>query len=87
MSVDRARALLAELVGLAANGIDPDDDLVMAGIDSGDLIRLALGIEERYQVELEADRLAELRSLSALAGLLASLDAAPVERSALEGGS
>lgn len=87
MSVDRARALLAELVGPAANSIDPDDDLVMAGIDSGDLIRLALGIEERYQVELEADRLAELRSLSALAGLLTSLDAAPVERSAPEGGS
>lgn len=70
-----ARAFLAGVIGAAAAaGVGPDEDLVMAGIDSGDLIRLALSVEERYDVQLEAGRLAELRTLRALADLLADLD-------------
>lgn len=70
-----ARAFLAGVIGAAAAaGVGPDEDLVMAGIDSGDLIRLALSVEERYDVQLEAGRFAELRTLRALADLLADLD-------------
>ena len=77
MSMDRARELVAEIAGPGAAGeIGPDDDLVMAGVDSGDLIRLALSIEERYDAQLDADRLAELRTLRALEGLLEQLERA-----------
>ena len=80
-----ARACLAGVAGAAAAAeVGPDEDLLMAGIDSGDLIRLALSVEDRYNVQLEAERLADLRTLRALADLLAGLES---ERTSAGGGS
>jgi acyl carrier protein len=75
VSATPARTLLAELVGPAlAQGLADDDDLVLAGVDSGDLIRLALAIETRFDVEIDAAELPGLRTLAALDRLLANLE-------------
>ncbi len=64
------RELLSELAGGSADELGSDDDLLLAGIDSGDLIRLGMLIEDRYGVELKADDLAGLRSIDAIDALL-----------------
>lgn len=64
------RELLSELVGGIADELGSDDDLLLAGIDSGDLIRLGMLIEDRYGVELKADDLAGLRSIDAIDALV-----------------
>ena len=64
------RELLSELVGGIADELGSDDDLLLAGIDSGDLIRLGMLIEDRYGVELKADDLAGLRRLAAIDALV-----------------
>lgn len=75
MSPEPARALLAELIGWSfATEIDPSADLVQSGVNSGDLVRLALLVEERYGVELSSDDMAALRSLDGLESLLERLD-------------
>lgn len=75
MTASGARSLLAELVSPAvAEGLAPDDDLVLGGVDSGDLIRLALAIEDRFDVQVDAGALEELRTLAALDRLLADLE-------------
>ena len=67
MSDGPARALVAELIGpgLAAE-LDPGADLVCAGVNSGDLVRLALLVEERCGVDLTSADLAGLRSLEGI---------------------
>ncbi|HEY4027061.1 MAG TPA: acyl carrier protein [Candidatus Dormibacteraeota bacterium] len=75
MSTTRARALLAELVDPAtAASLEPDEDLVLAGVDSGDLIRLALAIEDRFDAQIDAGELEELRTLEAVDRLLDDLE-------------
>jgi acyl carrier protein len=64
------RDLLGQLVGPVADDLRPDDDLLLSGIDSGDLVRLGMLIEDRYGVELQADDLAGLRTLDAIDALL-----------------
>jgi acyl carrier protein len=54
VSTTAARTLLAEMVGPGlVEGLADDADLVLAGVDSGELIRLTLAIEERFDVEIE----------------------------------
>lgn len=65
-----ARDLLSDLVGPVADDLRPDDDLLQSGVDSGDLIRLGMLIEDRYGVELQADDLAGLRTIDAIDALL-----------------
>jgi acyl carrier protein len=75
MSADRGRALLGELVGAGiAAQLEPGADLVRAGVNSGELVRLALLIEERYQVELSSDDMGELRTLDGIETLLRRLE-------------
>jgi acyl carrier protein len=66
-----ARELLAEVTGAeVAERVGPADDLVLAGVDSGDLIRLALLIEERLDGALDPERLQDLRTLAAIDAVL-----------------
>lgn len=64
------REMLSQLVGAVADELRPDDDLLLSGVDSGDLIRLGMLIEDRYGVELKADDLAGLRTIDAIDALL-----------------
>jgi len=50
----------------------PDDaDLILAGINSGDLIRLGLAIEERTQRPLSDDDLIALQTITGIDRILA----------------
>lgn len=64
------RELLGQLVGPVVDDLRPEDDLLQSGVDSGDLIRLGMLIEDRYGVELQADDLAGLRTIDAIDALL-----------------
>lgn len=75
MSPERGRMLLAELVGAGtAAQFDADADLVRSGVNSGELVRLALLIEERYDTELSSDDMGELRTLDGIDSLLRRLE-------------
>lgn len=75
MSADRGRALLVELVGDGvASQLDAGADLVRAGVNSGELVRLALLVEERYDVDLSSDDMGELRTLNGIEALLQRLE-------------
>jgi acyl carrier protein len=52
--------------------IPPDADLILAGINSGDLIRLGLTIEERTNLPLSDDDLMDLQTVSGIDRVLAS---------------
>ncbi|MCX2926270.1 acyl carrier protein [Streptomyces sp. NEAU-W12] len=62
------RELLVELTGTAefadAERIGDDTDLAASGIDSGDLVRLVLLVEQRLGVEITADDMEELRTIA-----------------------
>jgi acyl carrier protein len=67
MSAERSRMLLAELVGPAlVSELEDDADLVRSGINSGDLVRLALLVEQRYGIELSTADLEAMRSLGSI---------------------
>lgn len=58
-----------------AGPLDPDDDLLAAGVlDSFNIVSLAMFAQERFGVEFEAEDLMRdnLASLSSLAALIAS---------------
>ncbi|GAB2331692.1 acyl carrier protein [Streptomyces griseoincarnatus] len=59
------RELLVELTGTVeyADRIGPDADLAASGIDSGDLVRLVLLVEQRLGVEITAEDMEELRTI------------------------
>ncbi|MGW0881227.1 phosphopantetheine-binding protein [Streptomyces sp. NPDC002671] len=61
-------ALLLEFVDLPEllDGIGRDDDLTTAGLNSGDLIRLALAIEERTGSPLDDDELTALHTIEGI---------------------
>lgn len=70
------RALLAELIGPAVTSrLAPGADLVRSGVNSGDLVRLALLLEERYGVALSAQDLEELRTVDGIEALVGRLEA------------
>ncbi|MDT9701485.1 phosphopantetheine-binding protein [Streptomyces sp. P17] len=61
-------ALLLEFVDLPEllDGIGRDDDLTTAGLNSGDLIRLALAIEEQTGSPLDDDELTALHTVEGI---------------------
>ncbi|MGA5179894.1 acyl carrier protein [Streptomyces pseudogriseolus] len=60
------RELLVELTGTAeyADAIGDDVDLAASGIDSGDLVRLVLLVEQRTGVEITADDMEKLHTIA-----------------------
>jgi acyl carrier protein len=59
------KEMLVELTGMPefADGIADDTDLSASGIDSGDLVRLVLLIEQRTGREVTAEEVEELVTL------------------------
>ncbi len=79
------RALLAELIGPAFTArLGAGADLVRSGVNSGDLVRLALLLEERYGVALSAHDLEELRTVDGIEALVDRLEAGGAVRSAAD---
>jgi acyl carrier protein len=60
------REMLVELTGMPefADGISDDTDLNASGIDSGDLVRLVLLIEQRTGVEVTAEDMDGLATIA-----------------------
>ncbi|QKV96258.1 acyl carrier protein [Streptomyces sp. NA02950] len=60
------REMLVELTGTPefAEGVEDDADLSASGIDSGDLVRLVLLIEQRTGVEVTAEDMEGLTTLA-----------------------
>ncbi|NJQ05075.1 acyl carrier protein [Streptomyces lonarensis] len=73
------RGMLVELTGTAeyAESIGDDVDLAGSGIDSGDLVRLVLLVEQRTGVEITADDMEELHTIGDYERFVA--ERAPVE--------
>jgi len=67
------RQLLMEVLDVPeiAATIPADADLILSGINSGDLIRLGLTIEERTQLPLTDDDLTDLQTVDGIDRLLA----------------
>jgi hypothetical protein len=67
-----ARRLLRDSLDLPAlaDRVGDDDDLVGRGVNSGEVVRLALHCEERLSRALTDDELAGLSSIRAVARLL-----------------
>ncbi|MHC3470255.1 phosphopantetheine-binding protein [Streptomyces sp. 7R007] len=68
------RRLLLELVDVPGlfDGLDDDADLLSAGINSGELIRLALAIEERTGVPLDDEEMTALYTIDGIDRVLAA---------------
>ncbi|MEV8594739.1 acyl carrier protein [Streptomyces sp. NPDC052012] len=68
------REMLVELTGMAEFGgeIAADADLSASGVDSGDLVRLVLLIEERTGVEVTAEDMDGLSSIADYERLIAA---------------
>ncbi|GAA2264430.1 hypothetical protein GCM10010145_44420 [Streptomyces ruber] len=60
------RELLVELTGTAeyAEAVGDDVDLASSGIDSGDLVRLVLLVEQRLGVEITAEDMESLHTIA-----------------------
>lgn len=74
-------ALLLEFVDMPEllDGIGRDDDLTTAGLNSGDLIRLALAIEEQTGNPLDDDELTALHTVEGIDQVLTARSAAVSE--------
>ncbi|MBC2905590.1 phosphopantetheine-binding protein [Streptomyces cupreus] len=74
-------ALLLEFVDLPEllDGIGRDDDLTTAGLNSGDLIRLALAIEEQTGSPLDDDELTALHTVAGIDQVLTARSASVSE--------
>ncbi|QKW08203.1 acyl carrier protein [Streptomyces sp. NA04227] len=73
------REMLVELTGMTEFGggeIADDANLSASGVDSGDLVRLVLLIEERTGVEVTAEDMDDLSSISDYERLIADRRAA-----------
>ena len=68
------RRLLMEILDVPeiVAQIPADADLILAGINSGDLIRLGLTIEERTHLPLSDDDLMDLQTVGGIDRVLAS---------------
>ena len=68
------RRLLMEILDVPqiAAQTPADADLILAGINSGDLIRLGLTIEERTHLPLSDDDLMDLQTVGGIDRVLAS---------------
>ncbi|MFE9681836.1 acyl carrier protein [Streptomyces sp. NPDC002701] len=60
------RELLVELTGTTeyADQVGDDVDLAASGIDSGDLVRLVLLVEQRLGVEITAEDMEKLHTIA-----------------------
>lgn len=60
------RTLLVEITGTEefADSVGDDVDLAASGIDSGDLVRLVLLVEQRTGVEITAEDMEHLRTIA-----------------------
>lgn len=76
MTTMAARELVRSALELPAllETIDDDDDLQAAGVNSGELIMVALRCEERLARPLTETELSRLHSISAVAALLGGSD-------------
>ncbi|MFD9485040.1 acyl carrier protein [Streptomyces sp. NPDC059991] len=72
------RTMLVELTGTPefAEAIGDDEDLSASGIDSGDLVRLILLIEQRTGVEVTAEDMEGLTTIADYERFIAGRDAA-----------
>ncbi|MER0245283.1 phosphopantetheine-binding protein [Streptomyces sp. 796.1] len=72
--------LLLEFVDLPQliEGVPGDADLINAGLNSGDLIRLALDLEERTGTPLDDDELGALHTLDGINRVLVARDATDI---------
>src|ERR1700730_11978414 len=75
------RQLLMEVLDVSeiAAGIPADADLILAGINSGDLIRLGLTIEDRTHLPLSDDDLIELQTVSGIDRVLTNRTQEPTD--------
>jgi acyl carrier protein len=71
---DEARALIKRNLDFPdlLDQVADDEDLITAGVNSGELIRIALGCEEHLSRALTDDELGGLTSVHAVAELLAT---------------
>jgi acyl carrier protein len=69
---DQARALIKQNLDFPGllDQVADDDDLISAGVNSGELIRIAAGCEQQLSRALTDDELAGLSSVHAVAALL-----------------
>ena len=58
---------LADLLGMPADAVDPAADFDRLGIDSSLAVSLLMEVEERYDVDLEPEKLFENPTLDAVA--------------------
>jgi acyl carrier protein len=67
------RKLLMEVLDVPeiSEKIPDDADLILAGVNSGDLIRLGLTIEEKTQLPLSDDELVALQTIEGIDRILA----------------
>ncbi|CAG6398700.1 acyl carrier protein [Streptomyces cocklensis] len=72
------RPMLVELTGITeyADGVGDDVDLTASGIDSGDLVRLVLLIEQRTGVEITAEDMEGLATIADYEAFVAGRGAA-----------
>ena len=73
-TMSTGRRLLMEILDVPeiVAQIPADADLILAGINSGDLIRLGLTIEERTHLPLSDDDLMDLQTVGGIDRVLAS---------------
>jgi acyl carrier protein len=73
-TMSTGRRLLMEILDVPeiVAQIPADADLILAGINSGDLIRLGLAIEERTHLPLSDDDLMDLQTVGGIDRVLAS---------------
>jgi acyl carrier protein len=90
--LEQARALIRK--GLDHPGlldrIADDEDLVAAGVNSGEMIRVALGCEDfldRVLTDPELSRITSVRSVAELIGEVDPADGAPTASPNREGGA
>lgn len=70
--IGELRALLTEVVGKDAEGVQPGDDLVeKLGIDSLTGLRFLAVIEKKYDLRFPDHQLAEMRSLGKVSEFIA----------------
>lgn len=72
------RAMLAEIMRMPefVADLEPGDNLILAGVNSGDVIRLVAMVEQRYAVEVDADAVERLTTIGAFEELVATQSAA-----------
>ena len=90
--MEQARALIRKSLDYPGllDRIADDEDLVAAGVNSGEMIRVALGCEDfldRVLTDPELSRITSVRSVAELIGEVDPADRPPAESPTREGGA